>query len=944
MKLNLSAVKIKGNVLNTELSNKRQSKKTGGQSPKHKKNIKPTAKTAEAPKKPEATKPAEAPKKPDTPASKPSTSPSDSGTTTKKNSQTLFNKSDWDKADEDQRKQYVAEYDKLLSEDNAERKKQGLDDYEEYTYVKEWKDKNNGSGDSTDNKGENEDSDSDVTSEDELEQIKNDLFKMTRSELFKKYGLEDNEDNRNLYVEMKKQNDPKKKGPDSQDNVTNEIAKRDTGPISKDVVTTALTKIGATELYELVKKGVTTVEVNGRTVVSKAAKILGESIYAKLALYSAAFIILGPFALVIAHEGVQLVADIDDKLKDLDEKNKQKREETNLTAQGKYLESHLPKNLTYAQRMEIKRDFCVLPKDEYLDKYRFVFHYPILEKHLKGKVSEDRKHEIIQNLKKINDGAANDCQKLKSLVPSGYTEDEYNKFIEDFNTIGNEDEKFEREDFLKKYPFVDKDRFDDLRFTNVDKNAISQKQYLSKYPEVEADTLDKMDEEIDKLFFDYKDYDEQIRTLTSAVPDKNGMYEVPLYGDVVFKGNQDELKEQLKVLKDRSEGQDYEYDEEDFSYKGKGSKKKRKFEKLGHTEDQVDIDLTTMDTVKIKKKYPMLNDKDISELQPDEYIKKRLRKAKENGSKSGEYEVEIGKKKFGPYDDYEELEDKVYDSRETIIQALKKKIEKNTHIIPSSGSNGGKKNEVTSSVLFIAQSAAEIRNILNENTLKVLPHHVQQKLKEVHKEAPDPKPEELEEEDKQEKQSGEVKQVSVPELDRKDEDTKVNNDLEVKESEVEAEVEDEPEETGKIDFDAVTKVTKDLKDDKVPTVKEADEDIDEENKIDFDEVEKTTKDLKDDKVPADTKKEDQTEEDKGEDKSEGVNSDEDADAPEEKSEDDDKNKEEYITAVVEELVSYYLKQDPVKLASYFEKKYPKLAAKAKKKVESANSNLDLIDI
>jgi hypothetical protein len=575
-----------------------------------------------------------------------------------------------------------------------------------------------------------------------------------------------------------------------------ENAKEGAVALAPQVMNQALQVVSPKDLYLAVYKGETTFQKNGRTYLNKTAKVLGESMFARLAAYAVGFALLGPFGLLLAHEGMSLVKDTADAGKEKEEIRKANRQETNLRSQAKHVDKIIPDHFSEQQRHDFRQDFGRMTPEEFAKK-----HWQAL--------SQDYIH---------------------SNMPKDFTEEERKEFLKDLGRlIPDKDNPKPYDDFKAKYSGkLDVDGF----ITNC---AEKTKGYMRENFSPEK----------------YMTYGEQIEKLHNAVPGKNGIYEVPLYGDVVFHGDEKDMKEHLRTLDSRSKGQDYSDDDADYrSSKGKFTYKDKKLDPKSKTKS-FDKDVTEMTGAKMYEKYKAkvagkLSEDDFKNVEPLDVIEDALDKCEKRGINAhGVYTLEIMGEKFSD-SDFENLEEDVRAHQTEITQELMAKFKK-------------------------AGLEQVMAADLEEYDLKKLPNDLRSKIKEVHKEAPEGSEEDLLVKTAEEKKSP------------------VDEPLEVKESEVVTPIEE--------DVDA-------HKDELMESV------------IKEDETEK---------------KDDSEQPDIAPDASETVE----IEPPEDGDEEDEiLSDEAVVSETIEKIVEHYLKQDPVKLRAYFEKKYPKMLAKYNKKKEA----------
>jgi hypothetical protein len=522
---------------------------------------------------------------------------------------------------------------------------------------------------------------------------------LSSEDLIKEYGLDENDEGVKKVLEGYKQKTDEEIAEEEQQEQNKTLTviptdKHELVKVAKDlapkIIEDAKSKGVTTHDLLAVYRGETTYQRKGRKYLSKASKFLGESTFLKMVAYSAAFFCLGPFALLLVHEAMPAIKEVgddarerDEKVREGEEERKANRLEANLRAQAKHVEKIVPKHFSVQQRQDFRHDFGRLKPEEFKRKHWQALSQEYVDKHTPNSFHDDERKEFNKDLAKVMNAKSGNMKPL--------------------------------EDFKNKY----KDKVDVDAFikNSVDATNAYMEQYFGP----------------DK----YMTYADQRTKLLEAVPNKRGEYEVPLYGDVVFKGNEKELKAHLRELDERDKGKDYTDDDDDYrDTKGK-LRLKSKVDPNSKTKkfDENAIKMTGPEMWEHYKNKlgSKMSEKDFEHQLPIDEIKDRLEKCEKRGRNGdGEYTITIMGQSF-ENDDMDVLTEDVMSHKEEISKDLIDKMRK-------------------------AGIEKALATDLVPEDLKKLPNDLRSKIKEVHSEAPEGAPEDLvvdpdqTEEDKKEKQ------------------------------------------------------------------------------------------------------------------------------------------------------------------------------------------------
>ena len=194
-------------------------------------------------------------------------------------------------------------------------------------------------------------------------------------------------------------------------------------PIVSEILHNVLSGSKKIATHELDKcaRGITTVEKGGKKFVSKAAKMLGDSLAVKLGAIGA-MALLGPFALILFHHGAEAVQGLDEHLK---QKEQQKREED--TAKRK---EHFRKSVTKL----IHPDWTVKQKEDFKDDYGSInkkamaYKYGLSEEQLADYKTYSQQIEELENLPANGKGKYSIPMEDGKVVEG--TEEELKSYIE----------------------------------------------------------------------------------------------------------------------------------------------------------------------------------------------------------------------------------------------------------------------------------------------------------------------------------------------------------------------------------------------------------------------------------------------------------------------------------------------------------------------------------
>jgi hypothetical protein len=235
----------------------------------------------------------------------------------------------------------------------------------------------------------------------------------------------DNTKKEDVDVKTEEQKEQEQKEPDNI--YSEEKVKKDAAKITEEVKEEIkkLPREKRKKMAEDIVANRSTYVKDGKIFLTDTYRKIGESTFAKLALFSAAFIILGPFAAVLGREALEITDDVLEERKRKHLEKLEREREEQIEKQRKYIESITPKSLSIEDKDTFRSDYGNLSKKELWSKYKKA---GLNKNDLIGYLTYEEQLEKLKSAKADKDGIYH--IKLSKNMQFTGNEDQLRQYIE----------------------------------------------------------------------------------------------------------------------------------------------------------------------------------------------------------------------------------------------------------------------------------------------------------------------------------------------------------------------------------------------------------------------------------------------------------------------------------------------------------------------------------